>query len=94
MITQLHTPLEAASWLRARITGSLYADSRSVQPGDGLMAWPGAASDARQYVNDVLKVGANACLVDADEVEKFGFSGEKMAVYAGLNSKAALIAAA
>lgn len=94
MITQLHTPLEAASWLRARITGSLYADSRRVQAGDGLMAWPGAASDARQYVNDVLKVGANACLVDADGAEKYGFSSEKIAVYAGLKSAAAPIAAA
>jgi UDP-N-acetylmuramyl-tripeptide synthetase len=94
LITQLHTPLEAASWLRARITGSLYADSRRVQAGDGFMAWPGAASDARQYVKDVLKVGANACLMEAEGVEQYGFSGEKMAVYAGLKSAAALIAAA
>ncbi len=94
MITQLHTPLEAASWLRARTTGSLYADSRRVQAGDGFMAWPGAASDARQYVNDVLKVGANACLVDADGVEKYGFSGGQVAAYAGLKSAAAPIAAA
>lgn len=94
MITQLDTPLEAANWLRARITGSLYADSRRVQAGDGLMAWPGAASDARQYVNDVLKVGANACLVDAEGAEKYGFASEKIAVYTGLKSAAALIAAA
>lgn len=94
MITQLHTPHEAANWLRARTTGSLYADSRRVQAGDGFMAWPGAASDARHYVNDVLKVGANACLVDADGVEKYGFDSEKIAVYAGLKSAAAPIAAA
>ncbi len=94
MITRLHTPLEAANWLRARVTGTLYADSRRVTAGDGFMAWPGAASDARQYVDDVLKVGANACLVDVVEVEKYAFSSEKIAVYAGLKSAAAPIAAA
>lgn len=94
MITQLHTPFEAASWLRARVTGSLYSDSRRVQAGDGFMAWPGAASDARQYVDEVLHVGAGACLVDIDGVEKYGFSSEKIAVYAGLKSAAAPIAAA
>ena len=91
---QLHTPLEAASWLRERVTGSLYADSRRVQAGDGFMAWPGAAADARQYVHEVLNVGATACLVDVDGVEEYGFSSEKIAVYAGLKSAAAPIAVA
>ncbi len=94
MITQLHTPLEAANWLRARVTGTLYADSRRVKAGDGFMAWPGAASDARQYVEDVLQVGANACIVDVDGVEKYAFSSQKIAAYAGLKSAAAPIAAA
>ena len=40
----LHTPTEAARWLRERVTGQLHADSRQVQPGDGFIAWPGAAA--------------------------------------------------
>ena len=91
MTTQLHTPQEAASWLRARVTGSLYADSRRVQPGDGFIAWPGAASDARQYVAGVLKAGASACLVDSDGLEQYQFAMEKIAAYANLKGAAASI---
>ena len=94
MITHLHTPREAANWLRTRVTGSLYADSRSVKSGDGFIAWPGAARDARQYVGSVLDAGANACLVDSDGVEKYEFANEKMASYAHLKTAAALIASA
>ena len=94
MIAQLHTPQQAASWLRARVTGSLYADSRSVKAGDGFIAWPGAACDARLHVADVLKQGASACLVDGSSVEKFEFSGEKIASYSHLKSASASIAAA
>lgn len=94
MITQLHTPQEAANWLRARVTGSLYADSRKVQAGDGFMAWPGAANDARQHIDEVIHAGASACLVDVDGVDKYHFESEKIAVYADLKSAAARIAAA
>ena len=94
MTTHLHTPHEAANWLRARVTGSLYADSRSVKSGDGFIAWPGAARDARQYVGLVLDAGANACLVDSDGVEEYEFANEKIACYPHLKSAAALIASA
>lgn len=91
---QLHTPQQAASWLRRRVTGSLYADSRRVQTGDGFIAWPGAAQDARQYIAGALAAGANACLVESSDVEKFGFVGDKVAAYPGLKGASAPIAAA
>ena len=93
MIPHLHTPQEAASWLRTRVTGSLYADSRSVKSGDGFIAWPGAAHDSRQYVKAALGSEASACLVESSGVEAFGFSGDAIASYAGLKSATALIAA-
>lgn len=94
MITQLHTPEQAARWLRSQVTGSLTTDSRNIGAGDGFIAWPGAAVDARQYVEDVLKAGANACLVEVSGVDTFGFVNEKIAAYAGLKAAAAPIAAA
>ena len=94
MITQLHTPEQAASWLRARVTGSLTTDSRKVAPGDGFIAWPGAAVDARQYVGDVIKAGAGACLVDMANIDNYGFFDKKIAAYADLKTAAGPIAAA
>lgn len=94
MITQLHTPGQAASWLRARVTRSLSTDSRKVGAGDGFIAWPGAAVDARQYVEGALDSGAGACLVELSGMEAYGFTDKKIAAYAGLKSAAAPIAAA
>ena len=48
-LTTLHQAAEAVAWLRARVTGTLQTDSRSVQPGDGFIAWPGAATDGRAH---------------------------------------------
>ncbi|MFZ3221415.1 MAG: Mur ligase domain-containing protein, partial [Rhodoferax sp.] len=59
----LHTPSQAAQWLRQRVTGTLRSDSRQLAPGDGFIAWPGAAVDARQFVAGALQQGAAACLV-------------------------------
>ena len=91
---QLHTPQEAASWLHARVTGSLTTDSRHVKTGDGFIAWSGAATDARQYVSGVLKAGAGACLVEMSGIETYGFVDAKIAAYSGLKAAAAPIAAA
>ena len=93
-MAQLRTPHEAATWLRERVTGSLWTDSRKVRSGDGFIAWPGAANDARQYVGDVLKAGAQACLVEAQGAQRYEFSDAKIAAYAGLKEAAAPIAAA
>jgi UDP-N-acetylmuramoyl-L-alanyl-D-glutamate--2,6-diaminopimelate ligase len=64
-LTALHSAQAAADWLRVRASaGQLTSDSRSVQPGDAFIAWPGAAADGRRYVLSALKAGAVACLVE------------------------------
>lgn len=62
----LHTPQEAAAWLRARGARQLVADSRRVTAGDGFLAWPGAGVDARSFVPQALERGAAACLMELD----------------------------
>jgi UDP-N-acetylmuramyl-tripeptide synthetase len=91
---ELHTPLEAARWLRQRVTGTLHTDSRQVRPGDGFIAWPGAATDARQYVASALAGGAKACLVELAGAEPYAFSGDGVAAYARLKAASGPIAAA
>ncbi len=90
---QLQTPGQAAQWLRQRVSGSLWSDSRKVGAGDGFIAWPGAATDARRYVTGVLDAGAQACLVEREGVENYGFSDNRVAAYPGLKLATAPIAA-
>ena len=92
MITRLYTPEQAAGWLHARVTGNLSIDSRTIGDGDGFIAWPGAATDGRRYVADVLAAGAKACLVEALDVDSFGFSDARVAAYHGLKAATAPIA--
>ena len=94
MMATLHTPTEAARWLRARVRGSLQTDSRRVRAGDGFIAWPGAARDARAYVRQTLEQGASACLVEQDGAQAFGFEDERIARYAGLKAGSGPVAAA
>jgi UDP-N-acetylmuramyl-tripeptide synthetase len=67
----LHSPEEAAQWLHAHVRGALNTDSRRVRPGDGFIAWPGAASDGRRHVPAALTQGATACLVEHAQVSAF-----------------------
>lgn len=92
----LHTPLEAADWLKSRVRGALHADSRPVGAGDGFVAWPGAATDGRRHVAAALAQGAAACLVEAAGIEHFGFDDgdQRIARYAGLKAATGPIAAA
>jgi UDP-N-acetylmuramyl-tripeptide synthetase len=90
---QLQTPGQAAQWLQQRVAGSLWTDSRKVAAGDGFIAWPGAATDARRYVAGVLDAGAHACLVEREGVESYGFSDSRVAAYPGLKLATAPIAA-
>lgn len=90
----LHTPEQAARWLRGRVRNTLSVDSRSVAAGDGFIAWPGAAQDGRQYVAPALAQGAAACLVEHEGSERFGFDDERIAAYAGLKAASGPIAAA
>ncbi|HEX5698577.1 MAG TPA: UDP-N-acetylmuramoyl-L-alanyl-D-glutamate--2,6-diaminopimelate ligase [Rhodoferax sp.] len=92
MLQRLPTPREAAAWLRARVTGTLRADSRQLQPGDGLLAWPGGAADARAHVAGALAAGAQACLVEHDGVQAFAFSDARIATYQGLKAASGLVA--
>lgn len=91
----LSSPLDAARWLQACVgKGLLHTDSRRIQAGDAFIAWPGAASDGRQYVATALQAGAVACLVEAHGVEAFGFEDPRVAKFEGLKAASGLIAAA
>lgn len=87
------TPVQASAWLRQRVIGTLRSDSRKLQPGDGFIAWPGAAVDARRFVPAALQQGAAACLVEQAGAEAFALDGEGVASYAGLKADTARIAA-
>lgn len=82
----LSSPQEAVSWLRAQVRGNLRTDSRQLQPGDGFLAWPGAAVDARQHVAGALSKGAAACLVEQSGAEAFAFDDPRIASYSGLKA--------
>lgn len=92
-----HNPLDAAQWLRGLVAsgdGVLRVDSRRVVPGDGFIAWPGAAVDGRRFVPAALQQGAVACLIEEAGHEAFGFYDERVAAYAGLKASTGPIAAA
>ncbi len=90
----LHTPLEAAGWLRGPRARRAACRQPQVGAGDGFVAWPGAATDGRRHVAAALAQGAAACLVEAEGVEAFGFEGDAIACYAGLKAATGPIAAA
>lgn len=89
---QLHTPLEAARWLQSQVTGTLRTDSRRVGAGDGFLAWPGAAVDARAHVAGALAAGAAACLVEQVGVDAFAFDDPRIASYCGLKAASGPVA--
>jgi murE/murF fusion protein len=94
MLLVLTTPQEAAAWLRRHVTGTLQTDSRQVRPGDGFIAWPGAATDARQHVAAALASGAAAVLVEQTGAEPYAFSDARVAAYPQLKAASGPIAAA
>ena len=94
MLTQLHTPMQAAAWLRERVTGRLCTDSRKVRPGDGFLAWPGAAVDARAHVAMALAAGASACLVECSGVAVFNLTDARVASFMNLKAASGLVASA
>jgi murE/murF fusion protein len=93
-LTHLKSPDAAARWLSSWVTGALRTDSRQVQPGDAFIAWPGYASDGRQYVKQALERGAATCLVERDGVEAFGFEDARVATLPQLKAATGLIASA
>ncbi len=90
---RLENATEAVQWLRARVTGTLQTDSRLIAPGDGFIAWPGAATDGRAHVASALARGAAACLVEQSGAEPFGLHGEPIAALTGLKAATGEIAA-
>ena len=94
---QLHDPIEATNWLKAKVNGELRIDSRDIQPGDGFVAWPGAAVDGRQFVEIALQKGATACLVESAglAVNKFNLisNSDSIGCYKNLKNDIGLIAA-
>jgi UDP-N-acetylmuramyl-tripeptide synthetase len=90
----LQTPEQASQWLRTQVRGALHTDSRQVRAGDGFIAWPGAATDGRRYVQAALDAGALACLVEAEGVEVFEFTDARIASYPALKAATGLVAAA
>ena len=89
----LHSVHDAVAWLRERVTGTLQTDSRQIRPGDGFIAWPGAATDGRAHIGDALSRGAVACLVEHEGVEAFALQGLPVAALHGLKAATGLIAA-
>jgi UDP-N-acetylmuramyl-tripeptide synthetase len=96
----LHSPSQAAQWLRQKVSGVLCTDSRLVKAGDAFIAWPGAATDGRAYVVSALAQGAAACLVEAQGSEQWtaewlkadADTQTKMAAYPGLKADTGWIA--
>ena len=91
---ELLQPPQAAQWLHSRVTGTLCTDSRRVCPGDGFIAWPGAATDGRHHIAAALQKGARACLVEHAGVDAFAFDNEAIATYPQLKAATGEIAAA
>ncbi len=95
-MTELDSPVQAARWLRERVTGALHTDSRKIGAGDGFIAWPGAATDGRKHVPSALALGAAACIVEKAGVDAWDLNadGKTIALYSQLKSATGPIAAA
>jgi UDP-N-acetylmuramyl-tripeptide synthetase len=89
----LHTPEQALQWLRQHVTGTLHTDSRAIAPGDGFVAWPGSAVDARRFVPSALQQGAVACLVEQQGSEAWMLPADAVAHYPSLQSQVGTLAA-
>jgi UDP-N-acetylmuramoyl-L-alanyl-D-glutamate--2,6-diaminopimelate ligase len=95
LMKRLHSPQDAAQWLRTQVHGVLHTDSRRVDAGDGFIAWPGGVTDGRQFVASALKQGATACVVEHSGSERFAWNdNDAIATYDGLKAASGLIAAA
>ena len=96
----LHSPTQAAEWLRQHVTGVLCTDSRAIQKGDGFIAWPGMATDGRAYVASAFEQGATACLVEAEDCSQWQSAWQaaankvptQVAAYTGLKADTGWIA--
>jgi len=94
----LHTVPDTLAWLAGHGVGQLTVDSRDVAPrvarGEAVafIAWPGAARDGRAFADQALQAGARAVLVEAEGVDAFAFTDERIAAVRGLKAVLADIA--
>ena len=95
-MVELQTPVQAAQWLRQNVKGELRTDSRRVQPGDGFIAWPGAATDGRQYMARAFEQGASVCLMQREGSEPWQSlePADRVAALPQLRQRTGLLAAA
>ncbi len=93
-LARLTSAAEAARFMAAQGCTALQADSRRLQPGQGFVAWPGYGHDARTFVRSALAAGAAACLVEADDVQAFGFDDPRIGALPDLKGAAGPVAAA
>jgi UDP-N-acetylmuramyl-tripeptide synthetase len=89
----LNNPKQAAQWLQARVSGALYTDSRKAGVGDGFIAWPGSATDGRQYVSTAISQGISAALAEQVGASSYEFDSESIALYPQLKTATGWIAA-
>lgn len=94
MTGTLRHPAEIAAWLRARGCLQLRCDSRQIGHGDGFVAWPGAATDGRRFVEAALQAGAAAALVEEDGAAMYGFRDDRILSVPSLKALAGPIASA
>lgn len=95
MVQTLVHPIAVATWLRASVTGALVCDSRRVRAGDGFVAWPGAATDGRRFVEDALHAGAGAAIVEREGLEAYAYRDDpRVLAVPGLKAQAGAIASA
>jgi len=87
-------PHDIAQWLQERVSGGLQCDSRRLQPGDGFIAWPGAATDGRRFVPAALAAGCAAVLVEQEGAAAYGFTDHRVLAVPGLKALAGPIASA
>ena len=102
MPRRLSTVAEAAAWLAGRLpaqaaagAATLRTDSRQLRAGDAFIAWPGYASDGRQFVAAALAEGAAACLVEAEGLDAWALDADdpRIACLSGLKAATGEIAA-
>ena len=93
MALPLHNAAEATAWLADRVRaagfGTLRTDSRRVRPGDAFIAWPGYATDGRQFVAAALAAGAAACLVEAEGLDSIALPADETRIASLIGLKAA-----
>ena len=93
-MVELQSPEQAAQWLRTQVTGELRTDSRQVRPGDAFIAWPGAATDGRQYMARAFEQGASVCLMQREGSEPWQDlqPSERVAAMPQLKERTGLVA--